>query len=409
MEPRGPHPVRADLLEELGHDRLAHRLARGPAALGQVIENLIQYSTSGVPAFQQRAAVAALEQGESFVADQIARARRGRAIVCDGLVGDREVELPPPPGAFYAFLKVKGVSDARGARACGSSTRRMSALRPGTAFGDGGRGLSSPLLRPQGRGPRGGGAPPRRRCGRAPEPAILAQTVARSRSDRRRRARRFRLPPPRHPGGVAVGLDRRRGDPRAPSALAADAAPARRRRHAGLRRHHGRRHHARGARRGRALPASLALWCSPSSPSPAARRCGSPASPAGAATTRSSPPCRARSPPCWRSPSTATRRWPRSPSCSRCGCSCSSRCCRASSCPRRRRAGRRFRARAARGEPAGLAPMLVGGLALGLLLERLQVAAPILLGGDRSSTRPCTRPASRRASCRRCSPPAASS
>ncbi|MFL5166309.1 MAG: pyridoxal phosphate-dependent aminotransferase, partial [Microvirga sp.] len=69
-----------------------------PAALGQVIENLIQYSTSGVPAFQQRAAVAALEHGESFVAQQIERARRGRAIVCDGLHATRKVELPPPPG-----------------------------------------------------------------------------------------------------------------------------------------------------------------------------------------------------------------------------------------------------------------------------------------------------------------------
>ena len=55
-----------------------------PPALGQVIENLIQYSTSGSPAFHQRAAVAALEEGETFLADQIARARRGREIVGEG-------------------------------------------------------------------------------------------------------------------------------------------------------------------------------------------------------------------------------------------------------------------------------------------------------------------------------------
>ncbi|MFL5224091.1 MAG: aminotransferase class I/II-fold pyridoxal phosphate-dependent enzyme, partial [Microvirga sp.] len=110
-----------------------------PAALGQVIENLIQYSTSGVPAFQQRAAVAALEHGESFVAHQIERARRGRAIVCDGLLATGAVELPPPPGAFYAFLKVNGVSDAR-SLALRLVDEANVGLAPGTAFGDGGQG-----------------------------------------------------------------------------------------------------------------------------------------------------------------------------------------------------------------------------------------------------------------------------
>jgi aspartate/methionine/tyrosine aminotransferase len=53
---------------------------RAHPALGQVIENLIQYSTSGVATFMQRAAVAALDRGEGFVAHQIARARHGRDI-----------------------------------------------------------------------------------------------------------------------------------------------------------------------------------------------------------------------------------------------------------------------------------------------------------------------------------------
>ncbi len=45
-----------------------------PPVLGQVIENLIQYSTSGSPVFLQRGAVAALEQGEPFIAGR-SRAR----------------------------------------------------------------------------------------------------------------------------------------------------------------------------------------------------------------------------------------------------------------------------------------------------------------------------------------------
>jgi aspartate/methionine/tyrosine aminotransferase len=108
-----------------------------PPALGPTIENLIQYSTSGVAAFLQRAAVAALEQGESFAAHQIARARRGRGIVCAGLATTGRVELPAPPGAFYAFLKVLGVTDSR-ALAMRLIDEANVGLAPGTAFGDGG-------------------------------------------------------------------------------------------------------------------------------------------------------------------------------------------------------------------------------------------------------------------------------
>ncbi len=105
-----------------------------PPSLGQVIENLIQYSTSGVPVFAQRAAVAALEQGEAFVARQIEAARRGRAIICGGLGATGKVDLPPPSGAFYAFFKVKGATDSR-ALALRLIDRANVGLAPGFAFG----------------------------------------------------------------------------------------------------------------------------------------------------------------------------------------------------------------------------------------------------------------------------------
>jgi aspartate/methionine/tyrosine aminotransferase len=108
-----------------------------PPALGPVIENLIQYSTSGVPVFQQRAGIAALEQGEDFVAQQIARARAGRD-VCAGLAGGG-VSLPPPAGAFYAFLKVRGAGDSR-ALAMRLVDEANVGLAPGSAFGPGGEG-----------------------------------------------------------------------------------------------------------------------------------------------------------------------------------------------------------------------------------------------------------------------------
>jgi aspartate/methionine/tyrosine aminotransferase len=108
-----------------------------PPALGPVIENLIQYSTSGVATTMQRAAIAALEHGASFAEHQIARARRGRDIVCEGLAASGRVDLPPPPGAFYAFLRVPGVSDSR-ALALRLIDEANVGLAPGTAFGAGG-------------------------------------------------------------------------------------------------------------------------------------------------------------------------------------------------------------------------------------------------------------------------------
>jgi len=79
-----------------------------PAALAQIIENLVQYSTSGVPVFVQRAAIAALNQGEGFVAHQLERARRGRRIVHDALARIPDLEAPPPAGAFYAYFRAPG-------------------------------------------------------------------------------------------------------------------------------------------------------------------------------------------------------------------------------------------------------------------------------------------------------------
>ena len=110
------------------------------SSLGQVIENLIQYSTSGVAQFMQRAAVAALEHGESFVAHQIARARRGRDIAAAALAGAGRCRFALPDGAFYLFFAVDGETD----------TRRLAfrlideadvGLAPGTAFGAGGEGF----------------------------------------------------------------------------------------------------------------------------------------------------------------------------------------------------------------------------------------------------------------------------
>lgn len=108
-----------------------------PPELGQVIENLVQYSNSGVAQFMQRGAVAALDKGDDFVRENIARAAEGRDILCDALLATNRVETLKPDGALYAFLKIDGVTDSRKA-AFDIVDRAGVALAPGTAFGAGG-------------------------------------------------------------------------------------------------------------------------------------------------------------------------------------------------------------------------------------------------------------------------------
>ena len=111
-----------------------------PPELGQTIENLIQYSTSGVATFLQRAGVVALERGESFVQHQIARARHGRDIVVKGLGATGKVRFAPVNGAFYLFFSVEGKPDVR-RLGLEIVDQANVGLAPGTAFGAGGEGF----------------------------------------------------------------------------------------------------------------------------------------------------------------------------------------------------------------------------------------------------------------------------
>ncbi|GGD93081.1 pyridoxal phosphate-dependent aminotransferase [Rhizobium anhuiense] len=108
-----------------------------PPEMGQVLENLIQYSTSGVAQFMQKGAVAALNEGDDFVLANIAKAARSRDILCDALVATNRVETLKPDGALYAFLKIDGVTDSRRA-ALDIVDKTGVGLAPGTAFGPGG-------------------------------------------------------------------------------------------------------------------------------------------------------------------------------------------------------------------------------------------------------------------------------
>jgi aspartate aminotransferase len=111
----------------------------GPASIFADLAPLIEYNTSCVPEFTQRAATAAIEDGESYVLTQ----RAELAITKDALTAELRrlpgVEVPEADGAMYAFLRIAGQDDSM------LLARRLIdeaglGLAPGRAFGPEGEG-----------------------------------------------------------------------------------------------------------------------------------------------------------------------------------------------------------------------------------------------------------------------------
>ncbi len=107
-----------------------------PPELGPVVESLIQYSTSGSPVFVQRAAIAALDNGDGFIAHQINRAKQSRDVICDALQSTGRVRFLKPAGAFYLFFSVDGIKDTRKSALAMIDEAKVG-VAPGTAFGPG--------------------------------------------------------------------------------------------------------------------------------------------------------------------------------------------------------------------------------------------------------------------------------
>ena len=110
-----------------------------PKEIQDIADKVVEFNTSGAPTFLQHAAVTAIEQGEGFVAEMVARCRTGRDLLVQGLKRFPRVHVAPPDGAFYAFCRVDGVSDSL-AFAKEVLTRCKVGVAPGAAFGAGGEG-----------------------------------------------------------------------------------------------------------------------------------------------------------------------------------------------------------------------------------------------------------------------------
>jgi aspartate aminotransferase len=110
-----------------------------PAELVPSFEMLTEYNIAGPAGFIQRAGVVAVQDGEPFVSEIVARYRAARELVISRLGGIQHLSLPIPAAAFYAFVRVDGLSDSL-AFAKELLQATGVGLAPGAAFGEGGEG-----------------------------------------------------------------------------------------------------------------------------------------------------------------------------------------------------------------------------------------------------------------------------
>ena len=112
---------------------------QAPKALGPAIERLIQYNSSGTPAFLQKGCVAALDHGDDFVRMQVNKARANRDIIAGHFRKHDRIRFEVPKGAFYFFFALEGMTDSM------ATTLRIIdeakvGFAPGGTFGQGGEG-----------------------------------------------------------------------------------------------------------------------------------------------------------------------------------------------------------------------------------------------------------------------------
>jgi aspartate/methionine/tyrosine aminotransferase len=112
-----------------------------PPSIGPTLAMLTQYTTSGIATFIQYAGVAAVREGEPFVARMRDYCEAGMEIVCDALDSFGRVRLGPRPTAgMYAFFEVDGMPDSRAACLTILEQTRVG-LAPGAFFGAGSEGF----------------------------------------------------------------------------------------------------------------------------------------------------------------------------------------------------------------------------------------------------------------------------
>lgn len=110
-----------------------------PEPLAAAAMKVHQYVMMSAPTAAQYAAIAAIEHGESFVAEMLAEYDRRRRLMVDGL---HAVGLPAfrPRGAFYAFPDIRATGMSSAAFSERLLAEERVAVVPGSAFGACGEG-----------------------------------------------------------------------------------------------------------------------------------------------------------------------------------------------------------------------------------------------------------------------------
>ncbi|AXK65325.1 pyridoxal phosphate-dependent aminotransferase [Burkholderia sp. IDO3] len=111
-----------------------------PASVMSDLSKLVEYNTSCAPGFVQAAGEVALRDGEPFVQSFVTSLRDARDHLVAALRTLPGVDVPPPPGAMYLFLRLPGADDSLAF--CKALVREAGlGLAPGRAFGPEGEGF----------------------------------------------------------------------------------------------------------------------------------------------------------------------------------------------------------------------------------------------------------------------------
>lgn len=83
-----------------------------PRRLGDALGVVSVSSNTGATSFVQAGAIAAIEQGDQFVALQLERCRRNRAQLAEFVASHQRMSWAEPPGGFYGYVAIDGVTDS---------------------------------------------------------------------------------------------------------------------------------------------------------------------------------------------------------------------------------------------------------------------------------------------------------
>jgi aspartate/methionine/tyrosine aminotransferase len=109
-----------------------------PAGTREGVSDIVEVTHSSVAPFIQRAGIAAIAD-TACVSDFRAHCARGRAMAGAALAGLNGVRYAAPPGAFYAFIGIEGLTDSLGFAKRLVVDHKV-AVAPGIAFGAAGEG-----------------------------------------------------------------------------------------------------------------------------------------------------------------------------------------------------------------------------------------------------------------------------